>query len=224
LVPSLSIHERLRHYFVAMGATENNSDQGTLRFTIGSDRTIVNVLTNADIIERNRIIDTLLHLSSLRSEASLLYVAAPKLLGATLNSEILRSTGIGLLLYDDRRIEECVRPTPDSQSVQINQTVPTSSTDTTLIAELAALKSTCTKLENNLNMMMLEFKSLREGTISTRMIPLSSTETPFNPSHRIEPTLHTGIVSEGLPSFFSNNPWLEVLSKRGRAEGPLLAG
>lgn len=225
---SLPIEERLRHYFIAMGAlgNENPSNPGTLSFVMGSERTLVTVLTITDLVQRNRIIDTLLHLSSLRSEGTQPYIAAPRLLGATLDSQILRSSGIGLLLYDDRRIEETVKPEPIHHTIGIKQASPSSNTDTTLIAELAALKLTCAELEKNMSRMRTEFKSLQERAVPSAPISHDSDHVQaFGSLQRPEATFQLSMLDKGaLPSFFTNNPWLDVLSKRGRGEGPPLAG
>lgn len=222
---SLPIEERLRHYFIAMGALrdENSSNPGTLSFMLGKERTLVSVLSITDIIQRNRVIDTLLHLSSLRSEGTQPYIAAPRLLGATLDGQILRSSGIGLLLYDDRRIEETIKPEPIQRMIETSQ-APASSTDTALIAELAALRSMYAELEKNMSRMMTEFKSLQESAMSSTS--RNSDPVPaFGALQRPEATFQTGVLDEGtLPSFFTNNPWLDVLSKRGRTGESPLAG
>ena len=210
-----------------MGALdENTSNPGTLSFVMGNERTLISVLTITDIIQRNRIIDTLLHLSSLRSEGTQPYIAAPRFLGATLDSQILRSSGIGLLLYDDRRIEETIKPEPIQRTTRITQASPSFSTNTTLIAELAALRLTCAELEKNMSHMRSEFKSFRESVMSSTTISRDSNPVrTFEPLQRPETTFQTNVLGEhALPSFFTNNPWLDVLSKRGHTEGTPLAG
>jgi len=210
-----------------MGAVGNEtaSNPGTLSFIMGNERALVGVLTITDIIQRNRIIDTLLHLSSLRTEGTQPYIAAPRLLGATLDSKILRSSGIGLLLYDDRRIEETVKPEPIQRTTG-NHASPSTSTDTALIAELAALKLMYSELEKNMSRMMNEFKSLQEGSLSSTTISRDPDPVrTFCSPQRPETAFQTGVLDESaLPSFFTNNPWLDVLSKRGKAGGPPLAG
>lgn len=212
-----------------MGAVSNEkpSNPGTLCFLMGNERTYVSILTLADIVQRNRIIDTLLHLSSLRAEGTQPYIAAPRLLGATLDSQIFRSSGIGLLLYDERRIEETIKP----EHIQRAEThvTPVTNTDNPLFADLAALKSKCAELELNMSQIVTEFKSLRESALSSTSISHSRSNAVQHFSvgsfQRPEMTLDSGIIEEGaLPSFFTNNPWLDVLSKRGRTEDPPLAG
>jgi hypothetical protein len=212
-----------------MGAlrNESSSNPGTLSFVIGDQRALVSVLTITDIIQRNRIIDTLLHLASIRSEGTQPYIAAPRLLGATLDSRILRTSGIGLLLYDDKRIEQTIKPEPTQHTTEAHKVSSPSGTETTLIAELAALKLMYAELEKNMKRIMTEFKSLQQRIKSSTTISCDSDATPraFGSFRRPEATLQTGMLDDGtLPSFFINNPWLDVLSKRGRTEGPALAG
>jgi hypothetical protein len=211
-----------------MGALSNEdpSNSETLSFMMDNERTLVCVLTITDVIQRNRIIETLLHVSSLRSEGIQAYIAAPRLLGATLDNEILRSSGIGLLLYDDRLVEETIKPGPTSRATGISQASQSRSADAILITELAALKLTCAELEKNMSRMRMEFKSLQESAMSSTTTPHGS-DLPqkLNTLHCHEATYQTVTVGEDtLPSFFSNNPWLDVLSKRGRVEGLPLAG
>lgn len=80
----------------------------------------VAILKPADLVVRNRIIDTVLTLSSLRTSSRLVYLAAPRLLGATLDASMFRAHGIGLLLFDDRRIDEAVAAQPAQISTADN--------------------------------------------------------------------------------------------------------
>jgi len=206
-----------------MGALddENPSNPGTLSFRLGNERTLVSILTLADIFQRNRIIDTLLHLSSLRFEGTQPYIAVPRLLGATLDSQIFRSSGIGLLLYDERRIEETIKTEPIQHAVEIQVTpIPI---DNPLLADLTALKSMYAELERNMRYMMAEFKSFRENALSSTSISNSPSNPvrDFGSYQRPDTAFKSGLIEEGsLPSFFTNNPWLDVLSKRARMEDP----
>ena len=210
-----------------MGALEDSSTPGTLSFVVGSERTLVSVLAFDDSIQRNRIIDTLLRLSSLRSGGAQLYVAAPGFLAATLDSQILRSSGIGLLLYDDRRIEEIVKPEPAQHATGSHQ-ASSASMDATLIAELTALKSKYAELEKNLSGMMIKISSLQDGVRSPGSSAISHDSADvqsFDSLQRPEATFQTGcLTASDLPSFFTNNPWLAVLANRGRTEISPLAG
>jgi hypothetical protein len=218
-VVNLPIEERLLHYFLAMGAQSAepipNSPPG-LSLLIGSDKTYVTILSNDAFIQRNKIVGSILDLSALRSSVHQLYLAAPKLLGTAIDADVFRSHGIGLLLFDDRRIEEIVPPQPiqPPQTTQIVQ-----NTDPAFAIELASLKSMYLQMERTISNLREELKSFQQSVPTTpgppeRIAPASMVQT--------QPRF-TGPGAE-LPSFFTNNPWLEVLSKRGREESGLLAG
>lgn len=216
---NLPIEERLLHYFLAMGAQSAepipNSPPG-LSLLIGSDKTYVTILSNDAFIQRNKIVGSILDLSALRSSVHQLYLAAPKLLGTAIDADVFRSHGIGLLLFDDRRIEEIVPPQPiqPPQTTQIVQ-----NTDPAFAIELASLKSMYLQMERTISNLREELKSFQQSVPTApgppeRIAPASMVQT--------QPRF-TGLGAE-LPSFFTNNPWLEVLSKRGREESGLLAG
>jgi len=224
-VASLPIEQRILHYFLAMGAQQNPSsgtNDSSLSFTLGNDKLIVNILTAKDIVQRNRILETLLHLASFRGALTQLYVVAPRLLGASLDAQIFRSHGIGLLLFDERRIEETIKPQPFFQNTQPQLT--TATPDPTVLSELATLKSMYSQMERALENIRAEFTSIKQN--SEGKAPDLERGTPgftFEPVMRAPPLIVE--PAEGpLPSFFTNNPWLDVLSRRGRSEVAPLAG
>ena len=170
------------------------------------------------------MIETLLHLSSLRFEGTQPYIAAPRLLCATLDSQILRSSGIGLLVYDERRIEEVIEPGSIQPSIQIRQKQTLSNSDKPLLAELTELKSKYAELEQNISRMSAEFKSIQMHAFTSTQpshTPILEHLDTFQPSTT---EFQSTLQEDSLPSFFANNPWLDVLSKRGRMEDPLVAG
>ena len=213
---NLTIEERLLHYFLAMGAQSAdplpNSPPG-LSLVIGQERVHVVVLNNDSLAQRNRIVDAIMSLSSLRGSVNQIYLAASKLLGTAIDASIFRAHGIGLLLFDDRRIDEAV-PAQTTRSQEAVAAVQGSDHD--LAIELQALKSKYHDMELTIAKLREDLHGLRNANTSP---PL-----PKDGPRIIEPQrLYTGSSSE-LPSYFVNNPWLEVLSKRGREENGPLAG
>ena len=223
---NLPIEQRILHYFLAMGAQQQepppNADSSSISFTVGSDKVTVRILTAEDMLQRNRILEVLLHLTCLRSANNQIYAVAPRPLGASLDAQVLRSQGIGLILFDDRRIEEIIKPQQVPANLQPHPCAPTM--DPTVLSELASLKSMYTQIERTLEQMRSEFNSLKEGASNEvsgferhrqklDFEPIiDPPQPPINPPH------------EPLPSFFTNNPWLDVLSKRGKPEVAPLAG
>jgi hypothetical protein len=208
-----------------MGAQQNpplGTDDSSLSFTLGNDKLIVNILTANHIVQRNRILEALLHLASFRGASTQLYVVAPRLLGASLDAQIFRSQGIGLLLFDERRIEETIKPQPFFQNSQ--SPVTTATPDSTVLSELATLKSMYSQMERALENIRAEFTSIKQNSEDKAPdLKRDTTGLIFEPVMRT-PSLLVESAQGPLPSFFANNPWLDVLSRRGRSEVAPLAG
>lgn len=219
---NLSIEERLLHYFLAMGAqqTENpQTDHAGISFLLGSDKVHVRLLKPEDFVQRNNIIDTMLAIASLRNSIQLVYLAVPRLFGASIDAATFRSHGIGLILFDDRRIDEPVVPRP-VQPVTVQQRVQTH--DQEIVKEIAALRSMYVEMDKMIGKLHKELIDLQQ-----------SPERALNASQESGPSrmlaadpifaAHNTEIGQ-LPSFFTNNPWIEVLSKRGRAGDEPIAG
>lgn len=196
-----------------------DSNQAGLSFLVGADNVHVMVLKTQDLAQRNSIIDTVLKLSSLRNSYQTVYLAAPRLLGATIDASIFRAHGIGLLFFDERRIDEAVAPQP-LQSMRPQTTQPAQ--DQELVSELATLKSMYFEMERNLTQLRDDLKNLHEAPRTGGFAPQLSQPSQGLPHEPI----FAPHISEGgaLPSYFTNNPWLEVLSRRGRSENGPFAG
>ena len=219
----LSVKQRFIDYFIAMGAHEIPQevlDHSTIQFQLGNDRISLSVLTANDMIQRNRIIETLLHAFSSCSPGTRLYVAAPKLLGAALDAQIFRSHGIGLLLFDDRMIEETVTPTITPVQPQTRIAASTLH-ELPLPSELATLKSAYLDLERKMDRIIADIRSWKENALGP------ATPSPFVQGLEdtsFESPAFSIIPRNSLPTFFANNPWLDVLSRRGKPEVAQFAG
>lgn len=218
-MPNLPIEERLLHYFLAMGAQQieplTNAPKG-LSLRIGQDRTHVVIIDNEALTERNGIIQTILSLTSLRGVVDLVYLAAPRFLGATIDAGVFRSCGIGLILFDERRIEETLTPQPMQH---FGPAETSRSSDPSLINELSALRTMCLEMQREIAQLRQDMKQLHR-----RPTPAPSPSLLRTPSDLLQNQNIVTIDHGQLPSFFANNPWLEVLSRRGRVEEGSVAG
>ncbi len=217
---SLPIEERLLHYFLAMGAqqTENQqTDHAGISFLLGSDKVHVRLLKPEDIVQRNSIIDTMLAIASLRNSIQLVYLAVPRLFGASIDAATFRSHGIGLLLFDERRIDEAVVPRP-AQPIATQQTVQ--SHDQEIVKEIAALRSMYIEMDKTIGKLHRELIEPQQAP--ERALNASQESRPSR-ILAAEPIFATHNIGQ-LPSFFTNNPWIEMLSKRGRAGDEPIAG
>jgi len=222
-VANLPIEDRLIHYFLAMGAqpTERAEiPQNNLAFISGSEKALVVILRNEDLLQRNKVIEAILSLTSLRNLAQSLYLAAPRLLGASIDAAIFKPYGIGLLLFDERRIDEAVPPQPTQRSETNHQALQ--SPDPSVFTELATLKSMYAEMERTVVGLREDLNTFRHESGAR----IDSTE-PSPPTSITRPEsvfANPNPQAGHLPSFFENNPWLEVLSKRGRSGDVLIAG
>lgn len=219
---NLPIEERLLHYFLAMGAQQTDSapiPQKNLAFIAGSEKISVVILGDDALVQRNKVIETILSLSSLRGSSQLLYLAAPRLLGTSLDATIFRPYGIGLILFDERRIDEAVPPQQLQPVINAQQTIQ--HPDPTVFAELTTLKSMYANMERTVADLREDLKAFqRESQGRPRAI-----ESPALSRLAVPQQIFSATSSEGaLPSFFENNPWLDVLSKRGRSGNEPIAG
>jgi hypothetical protein len=186
-----------------------------LSLVLGQDKIHVVVLKKEDTFQRSKILESILSLASLRTSSNQLYLAAPRLLGAIIDAEIFRTHGIGLILFDDRRIDETIPP----QLAHIPQReISAVGADASVMAELVALRSMYQEIEKNLSGLREEMKNLQTTVTSNSNLPVPPQGHQSTPSEPFYPN-----QDNRLPSFFNNNPWLDVLSRRGR-EGEPVAG
>ena len=213
----LPIEQRLIHYFLAMGAqhTGDSSDRRTLSFKLENETIEVVIIRNEEILEKGKVIETILHTTTLKKPSTALYLAAPRLLATILDEHILKTHGLGLLLFDDRRIEETIEgqiTSPELNGTAINAVVP----DPNLLSEFAILKTKYTQMEKTMETLREEIKTITQNTMIRTTAP-----SICNPVDSVQPSPQPYVVPTNpspLPSFFNNNPWLEVLSRRGRTE------
>ncbi|HKM76935.1 MAG TPA: hypothetical protein VJZ32_11020 [Candidatus Bathyarchaeia archaeon] len=198
-----------------MGAQQcsaESSDQRSLSFKLGNETIRVVTLGKEEVLESSKVLDTILYVTSLRQTADVLYLAAPRLLATTLDSQIFKTHGLGLILFDDRRIEETIegRTAPELAPKPINTPVP----DQNLLSEFTVLKSMYAQMEKTIENMREEMKAMNQSTRTEPRPPIRMESVEPPPAYTITPHPAQG----PLPSFFNNNPWLEVLSRRGHAE------
>ena len=204
-----------------MGARQTanlEQDQG-VSFQLGLEKAHVLILKQEDLARRNMILDAILTLSALRYTYQLVYLAAPRLFGASIDATMFKSRGIGVLFYDERRIDEAV----PAQPLQVEQTPRTSQQDDNVVfTELATLRTMYLEMERSINQLRDDLMTLH----NSRPLP-DKVSSPTPSIHSIASPLrfHQDSMQGGeLPSYFMNNPWLDVLSKRGSGEREPIAG
>ena len=213
---SISIQERLLHYFLAMGAQPvdpfPNLPAG-ISFLNQSEKIHVTVVGQDAFLQRGKLLESILNLSTIASSVNKVYLAAPRLLGTAIDTEVFRVRGFGLLLFDERRIDEVLAPQviPKQPLEPIKRDL-----DRALAEELASLRSMYLELRGSFDRLHAELESLKSVSGLALTGPIHT--------RQLQPHPPLQATQNGLPSFFANNPWLEVLSQRGREESAPIAG
>lgn len=205
-----------------MGAeqTEDSEpNQNEIKFRVGSEKAVVVILRPEGLTHRNAILDAVLNLSGLSETYQLVYLAVPRLIGATLDATVFRTRGVGLLFFDERRIDEAIAPTP-SRPERLPEAASAQSAE--IATELANLRSLYAEMEQNLNRLRDDLKNIHSSREARQELPPLVQSLSDAGSGQI--FTRNPIQSGQLPSYFTNNPWLEVLSKRGTGEHEPIAG
>ena len=200
----------------AQPATKSDHEQG-LSFVLGVDKLHILILRPEDMMRRNAILDSILNLSTLKLSYQLVYLAAPRIFGTSIDASIFKAHGIGLLLYDERRIDEAM-----PAQLQREQQLTPQREENGLGTELAALKSMYLEMQRTVSELRSDLATLRIPQPVQQLEPRL-----LNPTHpaATEPSFpRSTLHPNDLPSYFVNNPWLEVLSKRGSGEREPIAG
>jgi hypothetical protein len=195
--------ESLTNFFVSKGnqllPLESISIEGKrpeMAFTDGLNTTYLRVLEKHDLPERNGLLKVALDSVSFTSMANRVYVALPKTHAAVLDAAILREHGLGLVIYDARGVEEVL---PASLFEHRPEAKPSME-----IEQLKRRISTLERTVETLSSELTRVKSMKPLLAGPRTSEHSGPAAP-QPSK-----------PDFLPSFFEDNPWVDILAKRGR--------
>jgi len=139
------------------------------------------------------------------------YLALPKIAAALTDARLFQEHGIGLFTYDQRNIEEALPAryfetaaappeVEDPEASQLEKEVQQ------LRAEFAALEQAV--------------RDLKEGLVSSKSPATLEEEVQTYMPERPRTGLQ---VTDNLPTYVVGNPWVEVLSRRGRGESAIVS-
>jgi len=120
------------------------------------------------------------------------YLALPKIYASTIDGAIIQGQGVGLIVYDEKTIEEVIAPKFFQHQASKSQE--------NHAEEIEQLRSHLTQLEQTVQILKCEISQLKS----------------IRPIEETTKTQKTESVPESLPSFFRDNAWLDILSKRGK--------
>ena len=193
-------------------------------------------LDGKTIGDRGAFTDIVMKASALRDECHFLYLAVPKTIAPFVDTEVLKKRSMGLLIVDEEGVIEAL-PSP-RRPPRRGQAVGGGPLPEELANRIALLEDRISVLENELmaiRPLLNEISSIRGlkedfKALSSRLEALSRRIDMLSSSVLVRapamgpPAKPTAPPSppepEGLPSFFKDNPWLEILARRGRDELP----
>ncbi|MEM2897304.1 MAG: hypothetical protein QXG01_07040 [Candidatus Bathyarchaeia archaeon] len=205
------LKERIKSYMKSRGmeALENFSsgfdEKSDMTFNDGMNLIFMKVFHASAFQNRNAFLDSILRSLSFTKKANKVYIAIPKVYASIIDGKIFQEYGLGLMLYDERTIEEVFQPKvfeiqkPEAS----NPIVPKE-----FFEELERLKDRVSSLEQSVYSLKEELSRIKLDNKLKEVIPNTK---PCKVEERIQ-------VDEDLPSFLKDNPWLEILSKRGREQ------
>jgi len=172
-------------------------------------------LTKEELLNGNALLRTVVNAAAHRGRANRLYIAIPKLYAASVDGAILQENGIGLIVYDEKRVFESI----PARNVELDVERPQGDSLSEIRSELAETRQEVRSLEAALLSASREIKDLKEAVrdLSNRR-PAKTTVRAERSRVRVAVEVPEGSSEENLPSFLRGNPWVEVLSGRGEEE------
>jgi len=157
--------------------------------------------------DRQAIMDSVMRASASTGKASRTYLVLPKMAASITDARLFQERGIGLFTYDQRNIEEALPARYFEDSRTISAEMDNKATDQ-LESELRELRADFDTLQRAMQELKEELASSRSGPTPSEIVTTFTARAPL-------PEVQ---VAQNLPTFFTGNPWVEVLSRRGRGE------
>ncbi|MBO3753297.1 MAG: hypothetical protein FGF53_00210 [Candidatus Brockarchaeota archaeon] len=211
---SRRIIQRVEKYFSKQGfqATDYDEEKGELVFSNGREEALVKILFEEEA-DRVVLYEALASVLEKAKDYSMVYVAAPRIVGEDAETASFMKKGVGLILYDDYGAEEKV-PAENrfrkTVSRQAQRPVETQSLERSLVrieSMIRELSERVDSLEKAYFSLLREVRELRRTVERKTMVAEQPVQKTFSSGGE---QAETG----GLPSFLKDNPWVEILSKR----------
>jgi hypothetical protein len=165
------------------------------------------ILDESAWTDRQAFLNSIVKATALAGKSNRTYIALPKNAASLTDARLFHERGIGLFTYDHRSLDEAL-PAQYFQLPSMAAPQTSEVADLRFEDEIRELRAQIDTLERTVHSLSEELMSLRRAPSTLEPVEtFASTRTPS----LIPP-------SEGRPTFFAGNPWLEVLSRRGREE------
>jgi hypothetical protein len=157
--------------------------------------------------DRQAFLNSIMRATALSGKSNRTYLALPKAAASLTDARLFHERGIGLFTYDHRNVDEALPARYFEMTTRVLPQ-PEKGTADQFQNEIRELRTQVDTLERTVQSLSEELMSLR------RTSPRQESVDPYVPV-RVLPTV---TAPDDLPTFFAGNPWVEVLSRRGREE------
>ncbi|MGC8543672.1 MAG: hypothetical protein ACP5NQ_06990 [Vulcanisaeta sp.] len=221
------VRKALEDWFTRRGLRlESELSDRELVLVEGNNRVYVRI-ANEEFPTESYIIDELSNAMRNRLKYNKAYIAFPLSARGLINGKLFRSHWVGVYLYDltsndpDKTVEELIPSIPIQTQQNLSEDLKRRLDDLereihnlredfmkndamTLMKEVDELKGRLSKVEHIISELLSRVDKLERAAASV--------------SHAQEERRETAVAGE-LPDFLSNNPWIEVLRRRGGEGG-----
>ncbi|MBS7657954.1 MAG: hypothetical protein QW476_00810 [Candidatus Bathyarchaeia archaeon] len=199
------IREKIKNFFKEYSCVEE--EENHLIFKFGDSILSIEILSGKEILDRNAVLNSALKALAKFEYSNKVYLALPKVYASIIDGEILQNHGLGLLTYDEKEVKEVIPAKFIKKHLTSIENYEEKIEE--LKIELKKIKENYMLLKNTVDTLKSEVEKLKVNLIKA---PLVKEEKIIEVKHK--PKLE--VTTSGLPSFFKDNPWLEVLAKRGK--------
>jgi hypothetical protein len=199
------IREEIKSFFKEYPCIKE--EESNLTFKNGSLIFSIEILSGEEILDKNAILNSALKAIKKFEYSNKVYLALPKVYASIIDGEILQSHGLGLLTYDEKEVKEVIPAKLIEKHSIIKEEYAKKIEE--LRVELKKLKENYITLKGVVDSLKIEVTKLKTGLIKP---PLIKEEKAIEV--KAQPKIEAS--TSQLPSFFKDNPWLEVLAKRGK--------
>jgi hypothetical protein len=204
----LNIRQRIRQRFMSAGLAESpiiDSGANPDMLFQGEDTSVrVVILDESGWANRQAFLNSIMKATALAGKSNRTYLALPKNAASLTDARLFHERGIGLFTYDHRNVEEAL-PARHFEMATVAVRQANEAADDRFENEIRELRAQIDSLERAVQSLSEELMSLRHTSSpeSVQTFPMADTFRPI-------------AAPDNLPTFFAGNPWIEVLSKRGR--------
>lgn len=199
------IREKIKNLFKEYSCIEEGENH--LTFKVDNSILSIEILSGKEILDKNAILNSALKAIQKFEYSNKVYLALPKVYASIIDSEILQNHGLGLLTYDEKEVKEVVPAKFIKKQLIVKEDYEKKIEE--LKIELKKLKENYIILKGVVDALKNEISKLKAGLIKTPLIKEEKIT-------EVKPQIKQETSIGELPSFFKNNPWLEVLAKRGK--------